>query len=68
MVVKKLLVDDKITACVKKIYMYILFLLGVICKAWNRKTLSGEALLLSNACYQFSTFVLQVTSCFLTSC
>ena len=47
MVVKKLLVDDKITACVKQIYMYILFLLGVICKVWNRKTLSGETFLLS---------------------
>ena len=37
MVAKKLLEDDKITACVKQIY-----LLGVICKVLNRKTLSGE--------------------------
>ena len=29
--------DDEITACVKQIY-----LLGVICKVSNRKTLSGE--------------------------
>ena len=36
-VVKKLLVDDKITACVKEIC-----LLGVVCKVLNRKTLSGE--------------------------
>ena len=34
---KKLLVDDKITACVKEIY-----LLDVVCKVLNRKTLSGE--------------------------
>jgi len=31
-----LLVDDKITACVKEI-----FLLGVVCKGLNRRTLSG---------------------------
>ena len=37
MVAKKLLVDDKITACVKQIC-----LLGFICKVFNRKTLSGE--------------------------
>ena len=34
---KKLLVDDKITACVKEIC-----LLDVVCKISNRKTLSGE--------------------------
>ena len=39
MVAKKLLVDDKITACFKQIY-----LLGVICKVSNRKTLPGETL------------------------
>ena len=37
MVMEKLLVDNKITACVKQIC-----LLGVICKVSNRKTLSGE--------------------------
>ena len=37
MVAKKLLVDDKITACVKQI-----FLLGDIRKVSNRKTLSAE--------------------------
>ena len=37
MVAKKLLVDDKITACFKQIC-----LLGVICKVSNRKALSGE--------------------------
>ena len=37
MVAKKLLADDKITACFKQIYI-----LGVICKVSNRKTLSGE--------------------------
>ena len=36
--VKKLLVDDKITACVKEICL----LLDVVCKVSNRKTLSGE--------------------------
>ena len=36
-VLKKLLVDDKITACVKEICF-----LGVVCKVLNRKTLSGE--------------------------
>ena len=36
-VVKKLLVDDKITACVKEIC-----LLDVVCKVSNRKTLSDE--------------------------
>ena len=34
---KKLLVDGKITACVKQIC-----LLGVVCKVSDRKTLSGE--------------------------
>ena len=34
---KKLLVDDKITACAKEIC-----LLGVVCKVSNRKTLPGE--------------------------
>ena len=36
--VKKLLVDDKITACVKEIS-----LMGVnVCKVSNRRTMSGE--------------------------
>ena len=37
MVAKKLLVDDKIAACVKQMH-----LLGVMCKVSNIKTLSGE--------------------------
>ena len=37
MVAKKLLVDDKIAACVKQMH-----LLGVICKVSNIKTSSGE--------------------------
>ena len=37
MVAKKLLVDEKITASLKQI-----FLLGVVCKVSNRNTLSGE--------------------------
>ena len=36
-VAKKLLVDDKITACVKEIC-----LMGVVCKVSHRKTLPGE--------------------------
>ena len=36
---KKSLAGDKITACVKQIC-----LLRVICKVWNRKTLSGKTL------------------------
>ena len=36
-VAKKLPLDDKIAACVKEI-----FLLGVVCKVLNRKTLSVE--------------------------
>ena len=39
MVGKKLLVDDKLTACFNQIR-----LLGVRCKVSNRKTLSGETL------------------------
>ena len=37
MTVKKLLGDDKITACVKQVC-----LLGVTCKVSNKQTLSGE--------------------------
>ena len=40
LVVTKLLVDDKITACVKQINTVCL--LGVICKVSNRKTFFGE--------------------------
>ena len=46
MVAKKLLVDDKTTACVKQIC-----LLSFICKVSNRKTLSGETFaFLKNVC------------------
>ena len=44
-VVKKLLVDDKITACVKEIC-----LLGVVCKVLNRKILSGETFCIPEKC------------------
>ena len=64
MVMEKLLVDNKITACVKQIC-----LLGVICKVSNRKTLSGENFaFLKNICYQYLIFVFRVTYCFLMSC
>ena len=39
-VAKKLLVDEKITACVKQI-IYVSRML-LVCKVSNRKTLSGE--------------------------
>ena len=42
---KTLLVDGKITACVKQIC-----LLGVVCKVLNGKTLSGEAFCFLEKC------------------
>ena len=65
MVAKKLLVDDKITACVKQI-----FLLGDIRKVFNRKTLSGETFcfLEKRSGYQYLNFVLRVTYCLFTRC
>ena len=63
-VAKKLPVDEKITACVKQI-----FLQGVVCKVSNRKTSFGEIFcFLENVCYQHLNVVLQVTYCFFTSC
>ena len=57
---KKLLVDDKITACVKQIC-----LVGVICKVLNKKhCLVKHFGFLKNVCYQYFNFVLQVTYCF----
>ena len=59
MVVKKLLVDGKITACVK----------GVVCKVSNRKRLSCKKIaFLKNVCYPYLNFVLRVTYCFFMSC
>ena len=61
---KKLLVDDKIIACVKEIY-----LLGVVCKVSNRKTLSGETLYFpEKRLLLILNFVPRVTYCFFTSC
>ena len=67
-VAKKLLVDDKITACVKEIC-----LMGVVYKVSYRKTLSGEKfyftekrlLSMLNFCAPESLvfFFLQVTDC-----
>ena len=45
MLTTKFLLDDKITASVKQIC-----LLGVICKVWDRKTLTNEKF-----CYQYFT-------------
>ena len=57
---KKLLVDDKITACVKE-----RFLLTVVSKVSNRKTLCGETFCFPEK-HLLSTlnFVLQETHCF----
>ena len=63
-VAKKLLVDEKITACVKQI-----FLQGVVCNVLNRKTSSGEIFcFLENVCYQHLNVMFRVTYCFITSC
>ena len=45
MLTTKFLLEDKITASVKQIC-----LLGVICKVWDRKTLTNEKF-----CYQYFT-------------
>ena len=52
---KKLLVNDKIKACVKQI---CLLQLGVICKVSNRKTMSRETFcfLKKRLLYQFFSF------------
>ena len=59
-VAKKLLVDDKITPCVKEIC-----LVEVMCKVLNKKYyLVKHFAFLKNVCYQYFNFVLQVTYCF----
>ena len=61
---KKLLVDDKIIACVKEIC-----LLSVVCKVSNRKTLSVETLYFpEKRLLLILNFVPRVTYCFFTSC
>ena len=58
--VLKLRVDDKKTACVKKIC-----LLGVACKVSNGKTMSGETSCCPEKCLlSILNFVLRVTYCF----
>ena len=57
---RKLLVDDEITARVKKIC-----LMGVVCKVSNRRTLSGETFCLPEILLSILNFVLGVTYCFL---
>ena len=57
---KKLLVDDKITACVKE-----RFLLTVVSKVLNRKTLCGETFCFPEKhLLSILNFVLQETYCF----
>ena len=59
-VVKKLLVDDKITACVKQIC-----LVGAICKVSNKKhCLVKHSAFLKNIRYQYFNFVLRINYCF----
>ena len=57
---KKLLVNDKITACAKEICR-----LGVVCKVSNREILSGETFCLPEILLSILNFVLRVTYCFL---
>ena len=59
---KKLLVDDKRIACLKQIC-----LLGVICKVWDRKTLSGETFCFLEKCL-LSIFKFDALSNFLFVC
>ena len=60
MVAKKLLVDDKVQACVKQIC-----LLGVVRNVSTRKTLSGKTFcFLKKLIYWYVNFVLWVTYCF----
>ena len=57
---KKLLVRNKITACVKEIC-----LLGVVCKVSNRKTLSGETVCFpEKRLLPILNFALRVIYCF----
>ena len=62
MVEKKLLVNDKITACVNQIC-----LLGVICKIRIEKYCLVKHFAFLNVCYQFSDFSLNLPV-FSTSC
>ena len=59
MVEKKLLVNDKITACVNQI-----FPLGVICKNSNRKILSGETFCFLERLLSICRFFPELTSVF----
>ena len=59
MVEKKLLVNDKITACVNQICP-----LGVICKNSNRKILSGETFCFLERLLSIFRFFPELTSVF----
>ena len=60
MVEKKLLVNDKITACVNQIC-----LLGVVCKNSNRRLLSGETFCFLERLLSIFRFFPELTSVFL---
>ena len=63
MVAKKLLVDDKITTCVKQIRLRVLYE-----KFWIEKhSLVKHSAFLINVCYQYLNLVLRVTYYFLTT-
>ena len=63
MVVQKLLVDNKITACVKHVswVLYVKFQIDKNC-------LVKHFALLKNVCNQYLNFVIRVTYHFFTSC
>ena len=64
MVAKKLLVDDKITACVKQIRLWVLYEKFRI----EKHSLVKHSAFLINVCFQYVNLVLRVTYCFLTTC
>ena len=64
MVAKKLLVDDKITACVKQIRLRVLYEKFRI----EKHSLVKHSAFLINVCYQYLNLVLRVSYCFLTTC
>ena len=65
MVAKKLLVDDKITACVKQIRLRVLYEKFRI--DWKHSLVKHSAFLI-NVCFQYLNLVFRVTYCFLTTC
>ena len=64
MVAKKLLVDDKITACVKQIFSLVTYVKFGI----EKHCLLRHFAFLKSVCYQYLNFVLRVTYCLFTRC